>query len=94
MSLSVEDIRSGEPVGIGEASDLSKGGLRVRYLPVHTNIDVGNSIGVLLMDDDIFLFVHAEVIHNSASDSYGVEFCDLTPANNKLLKRLVNRFAN
>ncbi len=94
MSLSVEDIRSGEPIGIGEASDLSMGGLRVRYLPVHSQVDIGNRIGVLLMDDDIFLFIQAEVIHNGMRDSYGVEFRDLTPADNRQLQRLVSRVAH
>lgn len=94
MSLSVEDADSGEPIGIGEASDLSMGGLRVRYLPVHPQVDVGNRLGMMLMDEDILLFVQGEIKHNGASDSYGVEFRDLSPDDEDQLQRLVTRFAH
>jgi c-di-GMP-binding flagellar brake protein YcgR len=94
MSLSVEDVLSGEPIGIGEASDLSLGGLRVRYLPVHPQVDIGNRLGMMLMDEDIFLFVQAEIIHHGTKDSYGVEFRDLTNTDQKQLQRLVGRFTH
>lgn len=92
MSLSVEDVNSGESIGIGEASDLSMGGLRVRYLPVHPQVDIGNRLGMVLMDEDVLLFVQAEIKHNGMSDSYGVEFRDLSPDDETKLQRLVSRF--
>lgn len=94
MSLSVEDVDSGEPIGIGEASDLSVGGLRVRYLPPHPQVNPGNRLGMMLIDDDVFLFVQAEIKHHGTKDSYGVEFRDLTPEDESQLQRLVGKIAN
>ncbi len=94
MSLSVEDVDSGEPIGIGEASDLSIGGLRVRYLPPHPQVNLGNRLGMMLMDDDVFLFVQAEIKHHGTKDSYGVEFRDLSPDDESQIERLLSKIAN
>lgn len=91
MSLSVEDVHLGEPIGIGEASDLSLGGLRVRYLPPHPQVDIGNRLGMLLMDEDVFLFIQAEIIHHGTTDSYGVEFRDLSAEDETQLQSLLGR---
>ena len=94
LRLSVDDIRSGEPIGIGEISDLSIGGLRVRHLPQHPQVDIGNFLGVLLMDNDLSLFIQAKVIHHGTKDSYGLEFNDLTTVDRKEIQRLVQRIAH
>jgi hypothetical protein len=94
VSLSIEDIRSGEPIGFGEARDLSVGGLRVSYPSSHPQVDIGNRLGVLLMEDELLLFVQAEVIHHGTKDSYGLEFRDLTIADQKEIQRLVQRIAH
>lgn len=92
MNLAVEDESIGESIGIGEASDISLGGLRVRHLPKHTSVREGDKLGLLLIDEEQALSLHGEVVHHGTSDSFGVEFRDLSPKEqleiNQLLKRL------
>jgi hypothetical protein len=93
VSLSFEDIRSGEPIGACEIRDLSIGGVRVRYASQHPQVDIGNSLGVLLMDDDLSVFIQAKVIHHGTKDSYGLEFDNLTIADQNRIQTLVQRIA-
>jgi c-di-GMP-binding flagellar brake protein YcgR len=92
MNLAVEDESVGETIGIGEATDISLGGLRVRYLPKNTVVRAGDRLGLLLIDEEQALSLRAEVVHHGTSDTFGVEFRDLSPQSqqevNDLLQRL------
>lgn len=92
VNLAVEDESVGETIGIGEAADISLGGLRVRYLPKNTAVRAGDKLGLLLIDEEQALSLHGEVVHHGTSDSFGVEFRNLSPTEqqeiNDLLKRL------
>jgi len=91
MNLAVEDESMGEPIGIGEATDISLGGLRVRYLPKNTVVQAGDRLGLLLIDEDQALSLHAEVVHHGTSDSFGVEFRDLSTREQRGIDRLLQR---
>lgn len=91
MNLAVEDESMGESIGIGEATDISQGGLRVRYLPQNTVVQAGDRLGLLLLDEDQALSLHAEVVHHGTSDSFGVEFRDLSTREQRGIERLVQR---
>ena len=92
VNLAVEDESVGETIGIGEAADISLGGLRVRFLPKNTVVRAGDRLGLLLIDEEQALSLRAEVVHHGTSDSFGVEFRDLSPRTrqevNDLLQRL------
>src|SRR5215210_8571077 len=79
MNLAVEDVSIGESIGIGEAVDISLGGLRVRHLPKHTEVREGDRLGLLLIDEEQAVSLRAEVVHHGTTDSFGVEFRDLSP---------------
>src|ERR1043165_3252616 len=91
MNLAVEDESMGESIGIGEATDISQGGLRVRYLPKNTVVQAGDRLGLLLLDEDQALSLHAEVVHHGTSDSFGVEFRDLSQAEQSEIVHLLQR---
>ena len=91
VNLAVEDESVGETIGIGEAADISLGGLRVRYLPQNTAVRAGDRLGLLLIDQEQALSLHGEVVHHGTSDSFGVEFRDLTPAERQDINRLLER---
>jgi hypothetical protein len=92
VNLAVEDESVGETIGLGEAADISLGGLRVRYLPKNTAVRAGDKLGLLLIDQEQALSLRGEVVHHGTSDSFGVEFRDLSSTQrqeiNSLLKRL------
>ena len=92
INLSVEDESMGESIGIGEAADISVGGLRVRYLPKNAVVRAGSRLGLLLIDEEQALSLRGEVVHHGTSDSFGVEFRDLSiiakDEINHLLRRL------
>jgi c-di-GMP-binding flagellar brake protein YcgR len=91
MNLAVEDESIGESIGIGEAVDISLGGLRVRHLPKTTEVREGDKLGLLLIDEEQALSLHAEVVHHGTSDSFGVEFRDLSPAERQEINHLLQR---
>lgn len=91
MNLAVEDESMGESVGIGEATDISQGGLRVRYLPKNTVVRAGDRLGLLLIDEEQALSLRAEVVHHSTSDSFGVEFRDLSDQEQGQIENLLRR---
>jgi len=91
MKLAVEDESIGESIGIGEATDISQGGLRVRYLPKDTLVRAGDRLGLLLLDEDQALSLHAEVVHHGTSDSFGVEFRDLSTGEQRQIDYLLQR---
>ena len=91
MNLAVEDESMGESIGIGEATDISHGGLRVRYLPKNTVVQAGDRLGLLLIDEDEALSLRAEVVHHGTSDSFGVEFRDLSVREQYAIDHLLRR---
>jgi c-di-GMP-binding flagellar brake protein YcgR len=91
INLAVEDESVGESIGIGEATDISLGGLRVRYLPKNTVVQAGDKLGLLLIDEEQALSLSAEVVHHGTSDSFGVEFRDLSPAEQLEIDHLLQR---
>jgi hypothetical protein len=92
MSLAVEDESLGESIGIGEAGDLSLGGLRVRHLPAHTGVRLGDRLGLLLIGEEQAFSLHGQVVHHGTEDSFGVEFRDLSEADGQRIRSLLQRF--
>jgi c-di-GMP-binding flagellar brake protein YcgR len=91
VNLAVEDESVGETIGIGEAADISLGGLRVRHLPKNSAVQAGDRLGLLLIDQEQALSLHAEVVHHGTSDSFGVEFRDLSPKERQEISHLLQR---
>jgi c-di-GMP-binding flagellar brake protein YcgR len=91
MKLAIEDESAGETIGIGEASDISLGGLRVRHLPKNEAVHAGDRLGLLLIDEEQALSLHAEVVHHGTSDSFGVEFRDLSTQERQDITHLLQR---
>ncbi len=91
VKLAVEDESAGETIGIGEAADISLGGLRVRYLPKNTAVRAGDKLGLLLIDEEQALSLHGEVVHHGTTDSFGVEFRDLSPTEQQEIDDLLGR---
>ncbi len=91
MSLAVEDESLGESIGIGEAGDISLGGLRVRHLPAHTGVRPGDRLGLLLIGEEQALSLHGEVVHHGTEDSFGVEFRDLSEAEQRRIDKLLHQ---
>lgn len=91
MNLAVEDVSIGESIGIGEAVDISRGGLRVRRLPKQTAVREGDRLGLLLLDEERALSLRAEVVHHGTDDTFGVEFRDLSPVERREVERLLLR---
>lgn len=91
VSLAVEDESIGETIGIGEATDISLGGLRVRYLPKNTLVQAGDRLGLLLIDEEQALSLRGQVVHHGTSDSFGVEFHDLSPGLQQEIGYLLQR---
>jgi c-di-GMP-binding flagellar brake protein YcgR len=91
VNLAVEDESIGESIGIGEAADISLGGLRVRYLPKNTAVRSGDKLGLLLIDEEQALSLRGEVVHHGTSDSFGVEFRDMSQAQRQEIDHLLQR---
>jgi c-di-GMP-binding flagellar brake protein YcgR len=80
LTLAIEDLSLKESIGLGEPGDISLGGIRVRNLPACPNVKVGDRLGLLLMDQEDALPLRGEVVHHGTADTFGVEFRDLSPA--------------
>jgi c-di-GMP-binding flagellar brake protein YcgR len=91
VHLAVEDESQGETIGIGEAADISLGGLRVRYLPKNNAVQAGDRLGLLLIDEEQALSLRGEVVHHGTSDSFGVEFRDLSQVERQEIDHLLQR---
>ncbi|MBV9210281.1 MAG: PilZ domain-containing protein [Acidobacteria bacterium] len=89
MTLAIEDESIGESIGIGEASDLSLGGVRVQHLPLHKNVRPGDRLGLLLMNEAEALMLHGEVVHHGTTDSFGVEFRNLSQTDGRRINELI-----
>ncbi len=91
LTLAIEDESLRESIGLGEPGDISLGGLRVRNLPACPHVRVGDRLGLLLMDREDALSLHGEVVHHGTQDTFGVEFRDLTPAENRAVRGFIKR---
>lgn len=91
VNLAVEDESVGETIGIGEAADISLGGLRVRYLPKNTAVRAGDKLGLLLIDEEQALSLRGEVVHHGTSDSFGVEFREMSAVEQQEITQLLKR---
>src|ERR671926_288222 len=68
--------------------DISLGGLRVSRLPKHTEVRAGDRLGLLLIGEEQALSLRAEVVHHGTTDSFGVEFRDLSAAEQREIDNL------
>jgi len=91
LTLAIEDESLKESIGLGEPGDISLGGLRVRNLPACENVTVGDRLGLLLMDREDALSLHGEVVHCGTADTFGIEFRDMSPSNNRAIRGIIKR---
>lgn len=91
ITLAIEDESLKESLGLGEPGDISLGGIRVRNLPACPNVRIGDRLGLLLMDRQDALSLRAEVIHHATFDTFGVEFHDLTPSEQRGVRGIIER---
>ena len=94
LTLAVEDESLNESIGLGEPSDISLGGLRVCNLPACPNVRVGDQLGLLLVDKEEALSLHAEVVHHATPDTFGVEFRRITPDDQQAVGGIIGRLYN
>ena len=78
ITLAIEDETLNESLGIGEPRDISLGGVRVTNLPSGPQVNVGDQLGMLLLDGEDALSLNGEVVHHSSPDTFGVEFRGLS----------------
>jgi c-di-GMP-binding flagellar brake protein YcgR len=91
MTLAVEDESLKESLGLGEPSDISLGGIRVRNLPACPEVRVGDQLGLLLIDPEDALTLHGEVVHHSTPETFGVRFDQLSPSDQKAVTGMIER---
>jgi len=91
LMLAIEDESLNESIGIGEPGDISLGGVRVKNLPSCPNVKVGDRLGLLLLDADDALSLKGEVVHHATSDTFGVEFQELTTSDQNEVRNLISR---
>jgi hypothetical protein len=91
LMLAIEDETIKESIGIGEPGDISVGGIRVKNLPACPDVKVGDQLGLLLLDTDDSLSLRGEVVHHGTSDTFGVEFRELTAGQRKAVEDMIGR---
>jgi hypothetical protein len=91
LTLAIEDESLKESIGLGEPGDISMGGLRVRNLPACPNVTVGDRLGLLLMDGEDALTLSGEVVHHGTEDTFGIEFRDMSPSENRAMRGIIKR---
>jgi hypothetical protein len=94
LTLAIEDESLKESIGLGEPSDISLGGLRVGNLPACPNVRIGDQLGLLLVDQEDALTLHAEVVHHATPDTFGVEFRSVSPADQLAVGGIIRRLYN
>jgi hypothetical protein len=91
LTLAIEDESIHESLGIGEPGDISLGGVRVRNLPSCPDVRVGDRLGLLLMDSEDALSLKGEVVHHATTDTFGVEFRDLSSQDLRAVGSIIGR---
>jgi len=91
ITLAIEDESLKESIGIGEPQDISLGGVRVTNLPSCPNVKVGDQLGLLLLDGEDALSLTGEVVHHSTSDTFGVEFRELSLQDQRAVGEVIER---
>ena len=91
LKLAIEDESLKESLGIGEPGDISLGRVRVRNLPSCPKVKVGDLLGLLLLDADDALALKGEVVHHGTADTFGIEFRELTIADQRSVGELIGR---
>lgn len=91
LTLVIEDESLKESIGIGEPGDISLGGLRVKNLPACPNVQIGDQLGLLLLDGDEALSLRGEVVHHATPDTFGVEFRELTAGDQRAVSGVIVR---
>ena len=91
ITLAIEDESLHESIGIGEPQDISLGGLRVTNLPACPNVQVGDQLGLLLLDGEDALSLNASVVHHATTDTFGVEFRDLSNQDQRAVGEFIGR---
>jgi len=91
VMLAIEDETLKESIGIGEPGDISLGGIRVKNLPACPNVKVGDQLGLLLLDTDDSLSLTGEVVHRGTTDTFGVEFRELSSGQQRAVEEMIGR---
>lgn len=91
LMLAIEDETLRESIGIGEPGDISVGGIRVRNLPACPYVKIGDQLGLLLLDSDDSLSLRGEVVHHGTSDTFGVEFREMTTGQQRAVEEMIHR---
>ena len=91
LTLAIEDESLRESIGLGEPGDISLGGLRVRNLPACPHVKIGDRLRLLLMDREDALALRGEVVHHGTADTFGVEFRDMSPSENRAVRGIIRR---
>ena len=89
--MAIENASLRESIGLGEPGDISLGGVRVRNLPACENVKVGDRLEMLLLDREDALSLHGQVVHHGTPDTFGVEFDNLTPSEQRAVKGVIER---
>ena len=91
LTMAIEDASLRESIGLGEPGDISIGGVRVRNLPACENVKVGDRLEMLLLDREDALSLHGAVVHHGTPDTFGVEFHNLTPSEQRAVSGIIER---
>ena len=91
LTMAIEDASLRESIGLGEPGDISLGGVRVRNLPACENVKVGDRLEMLLLDREDALSLHGAVVHHGTPDTFGVEFHNLTPSEQRAVSGIIER---
>jgi len=91
LTMAIEDASLRESIGLGEPGDISLGGVRVRNLPACESVKVGDRLEMLLFDREDALSLHGQVVHHGTPDTFGVEFDNLTPSEQRAVKGVIER---
>jgi hypothetical protein len=91
LTMAIEDASLRESIGLGEPGDISIGGVRVRNLPACENVKVGDRLEMLLLDREDALSLHGTVVHHGTPDTFGVEFHNLTPSEQRAVNEIIER---
>ena len=91
ITLAIEDESLKESLGIGEPQDISLGGLRVTNLPACPHVQIGDQLGLLLLDGEDALSISAAVVHHATADTFGVEFRNLSNQDQRAVGEFIGR---